>query len=50
MSLGKKGGTSSGLEDLTDTLVGPGRAFEVLVRSDLLANFLTLRNGVSHMT
>lgn len=31
-----------GLEDLTDTLVGTGRALEVLVGTDLLADLLTL--------
>lgn len=37
-----EGGTGSVLEDLTDTLVGAGRAFEVLVGADLLTDLLTL--------
>lgn len=40
--LGQKGSAGGSLEDFTDTLVGPGRAFEVLVGADLLADFLTL--------
>lgn len=42
MSLCQEGGAGGGLEDLPDTLVGPGRALQVLVGADLLANFLTL--------
>lgn len=34
--------TSGSLEDLTNTLVGAGRALEVLVGTNLLADFLTL--------
>jgi hypothetical protein len=39
--------TSGSLEDFADTLVGAGRALEVLVGANLLADFLTLvlRNG-----
>jgi hypothetical protein len=33
---------SGSLEDFTHTLVGAGRALEVLVGTDLLADFLTL--------
>jgi hypothetical protein len=35
------------LENLTDTLVGLGRALEVLESADLLANFLTLANELA---
>lgn len=38
--------TGSGLEDLTDTLVGAGRALKVLVGTDLLADLLTLFGNV----
>jgi hypothetical protein len=38
----QEGSTGSGLEDLTDTLVGTGRALEVLVGTNLLADLLTL--------
>lgn len=40
--LGQKGSAGSSFENLTNTFVGPGRAFEVLVGADLLADFLTL--------
>lgn len=40
--LGQKGSAGSSFENLTDTFIGPGRAFEVLVGADLLADFLTL--------
>lgn len=43
----QKGGTSGVLKDLTDSLVRLGRALEVLVGADLLANLLTLYAGVS---
>jgi len=39
---GQQGGTGSGLEDFADTLVGLGRALEVFVGTNLLANFLAL--------
>ena len=39
---GQKSSTSGRLEDLTHAVVGLGRAFEILVCTDLLANFLTL--------
>lgn len=39
---GQQSGASGGLKDLTDAVVGLGRAFEVFVGTDLLANFLTL--------
>jgi hypothetical protein len=35
--------TSGSLEDFADTLVGAGRALEVLVGANLLADFLTLQ-------
>lgn len=35
------------LKHLADALVGPGRALEVLVGADLLADFLTLERSVS---
>lgn len=38
----KQGSTSGVLENLVDTLVGFGRAFEVLVSTNLLADLLTL--------
>lgn len=38
------------LEYLADTMVGLGRAFEVFVGADLLANFLTLCSLVSPST
>lgn len=38
----EEGSAGSGLEDLTDTLVGTGRALEVLVGTNLLADLLTL--------
>ena len=38
----QQGSPSSVLEDLPDTLVGLGRALEVLVGTNLLANLLTL--------
>jgi len=38
----EEGGTGSRFEDFADTFVGLGRAFEILVCADLLANFLTL--------
>jgi hypothetical protein len=39
----QQGRTGGGLEDLTDTLVGPGGALQVLVGTDLLADFLALQ-------
>lgn len=39
---GQESSTSGRLKDLTHTVVGLGRAFEILVGADLLANFLTL--------
>lgn len=39
--------TSGSLEDFADTLVGAGRALEVLVGANLLANFLTLHFYIS---
>ena len=39
----QQSGASGVLEDLADTLVGLGRALEVLVGTNLLANLLTLR-------
>lgn len=36
-----------GLKDLANTLVGAGRALEVLVGTDLLANFLTLHGQLA---
>jgi hypothetical protein len=38
----KQSRAGGGLEDLADTLVGTGRALEVLVGTDLLADLLTL--------
>jgi hypothetical protein len=38
----KEGGTGSVLEHLADTLVGLGRALQVLLRTDLLADVLGL--------
>lgn len=40
---GEKGSTSRRFENFANTLVGFGRAFEVLVGANLLSNFLTLR-------
>lgn len=40
--LGQERGAGSGFEDFADTFVGLGRALEVLVGADLLADFLTL--------
>jgi hypothetical protein len=42
----EEGGTGSRFEDFADTFVGLGRAFEILVCADLLANFLTLVSNV----
>lgn len=47
----EESGARGVLENLTDTLVGPGRALEVLVGTNLLADLLTLwmvswRSGV----
>lgn len=42
-----EGGTGGVLEDLTDTLVGAGRAFEVLVGADLLTDLFTLNKRVN---
>ena len=42
VGLGQERSPGGSLEDLTDTLVGARRAFEVLVGTDLLANLLTL--------
>lgn len=39
----EKGSPGGGFEDFTDTFVGAGRALQVLVGADLLADFLTLR-------
>lgn len=39
---GEKSGACGVLKDLADTLVGPGRALEVLVGANLLADLLTL--------
>ena len=39
---GQKGGTSGVLEDFTDALVRLGRALQVLVGTNLLADILTL--------
>lgn len=39
---GEESGACGVLENLADTLVGPGRALEVLVGTDLLADLLTL--------
>lgn len=48
---GEQSSTGGGLEHLTHAVVGLGRAFEVLVSTDLLANFLALvvcqRNVIS---
>ena len=41
---GQQGCTGSGFEDFADTLVGLGRALEVFVGTNLLANFLTLND------
>ena len=38
----QKSRTSCGLEHLTNTVVGLGRAFEIFVCTNLLADFLTL--------
>ena len=42
---GQQGGTSSGFEDFADPLVGLGRALEIFVGTNLLANFLTLNDS-----
>lgn len=42
MGLGQESSPGCSLEDLTNTLVGSCGAFEILVGSNLLANFLTL--------
>lgn len=39
---GEQCGAGSGLENLTHAMVGLGRALEVFVGTDLLADFLTL--------
>ena len=39
---GQESSTGSGFEDFTDSLVGLGRAFQVFVGTNLLANLLTL--------
>lgn len=39
---GEQSSTGGGLEHLTHAVVGLGRAFEILVGTDLLADFLTL--------
>ncbi len=41
----QEGSAGSGLEDLTDTLVGTGRALQVLVGTNLLADLLTLHKA-----
>ena len=41
----QEGSAGSGLEDLTDTLIGTGRALEVLVGTNLLADLLTLHRA-----
>lgn len=46
--LGQEGCAGGGLEDLADTLVGSCRAFQVLVGTDLLANFLALGGSAVH--
>jgi hypothetical protein len=45
VGLGQEGSAGGSLEDLANTLVGSRRALEVLVGTDLLANFLTLLGG-----
>jgi hypothetical protein len=45
--LGQESCSRGRLKDLADTMVGLGRAFEVFVRADLLANFLALCVPVS---
>lgn len=45
VALPHEGSTSSSFENLTDTLVGPSRAFQVLIGLNLLPNFLTLLRG-----
>lgn len=42
VGLGQEGSPGSRLKDLTNALVGTGRALEVLVGTNLLANLLTL--------
>lgn len=46
----QEGRARSMLKHLADALVGPGRALEVLVGADLLADFLTLKRSVSIFT
>ena len=40
--LGQQGGTGGGFEDFANAVVGLGRALEVLVCTNLLADFLAL--------
>jgi hypothetical protein len=45
LSLGQESSTSGRFEDLANTIVSFGGAFEVLVGANLLANLLSLRLG-----
>lgn len=45
--LGKKSGTSGVLKDFTNAVVGLGRALEILVGTNLLADLLSLNGFVS---
>jgi hypothetical protein len=49
VGLGQEGSPSCSLENLTNTLVGSCGAFEILVGSNLLANFLTLNEYVNNL-
>jgi hypothetical protein len=42
----EEGSSGGSFEDFTDTLVGAGRALQVLVGANLLADFLTLARGL----
>jgi hypothetical protein len=42
----QKGSAGGRLEDFADAVVGLGRAFEVFVGSNLLANFLALQQDI----
>jgi hypothetical protein len=52
LSLGQESGTSGSFEDFADTVAGTGRALQVLVGTNLLANFLALdsRSSVSMLS
>ena len=45
--LGQESCSRGRLEDLANTMIGFGGAFQIFIRANLLANFLTLCNLVS---